>query len=88
MEETPKERKGTGGPGRLLGTFIMRGWKIEEPAEENEWREENLHRAVSQKLREGGKLQERKGCQGFFNVRPGVAERTEDLEHHCPIETT
>lgn len=45
-------------------------------------------RAVSQKLREGGKLQERKGCQGFFNVRPGVAERTEDLEHHCPIETT
>lgn len=66
MEETPKERKGTGGPGSLLGTFIMRGWrKSGEPAEENEWREGNLHRAVSQKLRKGGKLQERKGCQGF-----------------------
>lgn len=66
MEETPKERKGTGGPGRLLGTFIMRGWKkIEEPAEENEWREENLRRAVSQKLRKGGKLQKEKVVRDF-----------------------
>lgn len=65
MEETPKKRKGAGGPGRLLGTFIMRGWKSEKPAEENEWWEENLHRAVSQKLRKGGKLQEGKGWQGF-----------------------
>lgn len=63
----------------------MRG-RSQQPAEENEWREENLHRAVS-KLRKGGKLQEGNGFRDFQCVGTGVAERTEDLEHHCPTET-
>lgn len=39
------------------------------------------------KAEEGREASGKKRLSGIFNVRPGVAERTEDLEHHCPIET-
>lgn len=35
----------------------------------------------------GGEAPGRKGLSGIFSIRPGVSERTEDLEHHCPIIT-
>lgn len=39
------------------------------------------------KAEEGREAPGRKGLPGIFSIRPGVSERTEDLEHHCPIKT-
>lgn len=39
------------------------------------------------KAEEGREASGRKRLSGIFNIRPDVAERTEDLERHCPVET-